>query len=210
MQLKCLLLVLLAGAGAVAHAQQLRYSAWLEAKTEVELWKDVDLTVTQMFRSDLLPYSFGQVNTELSAAYKFNKHWRAGAEYRFIQADNNQRNRYAVFAKYRDGINDFELAIRSQYQMETSRTALPEYVFRNKGSLGYELTKDLMPYIGFELFYRQYFRENNFNEYRISGGMEWELNKHNDVELFYTFSREINVSNPDLRHIFGFSYKYNW
>ena len=149
MRLKLHIALLLSMGSLAAAAQQQRYSAWLEAKTEIELFKDVDLTITQMFRSDLLPYSFGQVNTELSASYKLNKHWRVGAEYRYIQTDNQQRNRYAISAKYRDGINDFELAIRSQYQMETSSTALPEYVFRNKGSLGYELTKDLMPYMAF-------------------------------------------------------------
>ena len=210
MRLKLHIALLLSMGSLAAAAQQQRYSAWLEAKTEIELFKDVDLTITQMFRSDLLPYSFGQVNTELSASYKLNKHWRVGAEYRYIQTDNQQRNRYAISAKYIDGINDFELAIRSQYQMETSSTALPEYVFRNKGSLGYELTKDLMPYMAFELFYRQYFRENIFDEYRLAGGLEWELNKHNDVDIFYIYSREFNVSNPDFRHIFGLSYKYNW
>ena len=59
MRLKLHIALLLSMGSLAAAAQQQRYSAWLEAKTEIELFKDVDLTITQMFRSDLLPYSFG-------------------------------------------------------------------------------------------------------------------------------------------------------
>lgn len=195
---------------ATAHAQVTqRFSAWTQASTEVDLTKDLEFQVTQMFRSDLLPYSFKQLNTELQLGYKFNKHWSAGGEFRFI-GSNDAELRYSLYGKYRDGIEDFELQIRSKYQVQTSRNELPESAFRNKFLLGYEVTKDIMPYISYEIFYTMYYRENSFNEYRIEPGLELELNKHNDLALYYIHGRERNTNAPTIRHVFGLSYEYKW
>jgi len=187
-----------------------QFSGWTQVSTEFEIIKDLEIQVAQMFRFEMLPYEYNQVNTELQGTWKFNKHWKAGAEYRLTSTSKEEQSRFAIFGRYRDGIDDFELQFRSKLQVETSNFGLPETIFRNKALLGYEITKDIMTYVSYELFYELYEVENTFNQYRIEPGIDLRLNKHNHLSLYYIHSRSMNTNNPRIRHISGLSYEYKW
>lgn len=210
-QLSILLLIGAASFSSVVCAQEQAVFNWFQVAAEFEPVKDVEVQFSQMIRTELYPeLTFRQWNTEIGAAYAFNKHWKAGAEMRITVTGEGVIPRYAIYGRYRDGIGDFELQFRTKLQTEISKVALPETTLRNRIRTGYELNKDLLIYVSYELFYRMYFVENSFSENRIETGIDYSINKHNSINLAYLNSSEINESNPNTRHIASISYNYKF
>lgn len=204
-----LFLILVSCTQLLVLSQTRSLHSWTEATISYDLNKDIGLKYGQMVRNELFPLN-PEVSliSELSADYKFNKHWKAGAECRLSFSPAEIQPRYAIFVRYRDGIGDFELQVRSKLQSETSQYELPVTEFRNKFSVGYELSKKLMPFVSYELFYRAQAAESNFNAHRTQAGFDYKFNKHHNISLGYMIDTEVYTYKPKQKHVISLSYAY--
>lgn len=148
--------------------------------------------------------------TELEAKYEFIKDLSFSITYRFNQDRNHEyggfdlNQRFNFDLEYEYGINDFELSIRTRYQIskeidETGKLS------RNKLSVRYKMRGPLDPYISSELFY-QFNDVRDFNRYRIELGAKYKINKNNSIKFGYLYENKFNRTDLQRNHIYFINY----
>lgn len=126
---------------------------------------------------------------ELGAGYKLNKNWEIAAYYRFINRRKNEykdfkiRHRYYADLAYKKkwGAIKFNYRVRYQYQFKDNDN---EYTFdssylRNKFEISYPNKSKFSPYISADFFYEI---SKTFDQVRPKIGVNWEINKKNNLE----------------------------
>jgi hypothetical protein len=148
--------------------------------------------------------------TELDASYEFIKNVTAGITYRFNQDRNFEQggfdfnHRFNFDLGYEHDINDFELSIRTRYQV-SKETYSSDKLNRNKFAIKYKLNKKFDPYLSYELFY-QFNDVRAFNRTRIEMGTKYEINKRNSLKFGYLYENKFNRSNLEHNHIYFINY----
>lgn len=191
-------------------AQENSYAAWLQAGVNFDIIKDLTCEIAEQLRYSFESEAVYLANTDVSLSYKFNKHFKAGAEYRLKRYPGFFTHRPAVSATYSEGFNDFDVSLRTKYQHDFGNYILPDNAWRNKLMVKYNITKDIHPFVSGELFYEIFYKENSFNNFRFETGVKWELNKHNDVDLSYLLDKEFHKVNPIALHVAYISYLYKF
>ena len=88
---------------------------------------------------------------------------------------------------------------------------LPEDLIRNRITIEYELSNKIEPYVSGEFFHLYDADGFQYNENRISFGLNVDLPKKRSMKIFYTHKREdIDGSSPDLISVFGLAYDFKW
>lgn len=201
------LLCLLLSAG---FAQDINYGVWTQAGLKFELLKDLDASYSQMYRQDLQTPIRWSLISETDLSYKLAKKWSIGAEYRLRILPTELTNRVAVSVNFREGMGIFDLYYRSKLQHEWRKYSIPESSWRNRFKLRYDYFKDVKPYISFEIFLNRNYAEINFTTYRTELGVDWEVNKHNDLGFYIMTDQEIYQAYPVTDLIGGVTYKYSF
>lgn len=206
---------------AAAYCQYNDAGLWLSANLEKKVSPKLSVDLTPALR-------FNENITELDNAfldggvgYKLGKRLRVSANYRWAQrrkTDNTYgvRHRYYFDAVYKKKIADIVLSYRLRFQNqynEPGRRANglnPVMALRNKLQLKYDLGKLYTPFISGEVWYEMDYREKQFNQFRIVGGIEYELNKLSGITLAYMLQKEFSVKNPVTDYNIYLSYGYSF
>ena len=48
----------------------------------------------------------------------------------------------------------------------------------------------------------------NYEQYRLTAGFDYKLNKKSTFKIAYKFQKEINIAYPDVQYIISISYSY--
>jgi len=206
--------------GISAKAQDRDAGFWTSASFEAKLVKKLTGSITEEFRFNENISELGMTFTEVGLDYKFNKHFQVSANYRFIQKKKVEdyyslRHRYSIAVKYTKKLKPLELAIRCQFfdeYQDINRAAnggIPYYYFRNKIALKLDTKKPYTPYVSCELFSPlNYPRSVAFDNIRLSVGIDYNITKHHEIDVYYMINKEVNVSDPLTSFIFGLGYTY--
>ncbi len=193
---------------------------WTSASFEVKVAKKLTACIAQELRFNENITELGTAFTEAGLGYKLNKHFQLAVNYRYIQkrrTDNyySFRHKFYVDVKYEKKIKPFQIQFRSRLQDEyddigrASDGGIPIYYSRNKLSISWNLNKLFSPYISVELFSPlNYPRTKVFDNIRTMAGVDYEISKHQKIDLFYMIQKEVNVSNPGTDFIVGLGYAY--
>jgi hypothetical protein len=160
----------------------------------------------------------GTVFSEIAAGWKFNKFFSASAGYRFILKRDasdfySKRHRFLINVNAKIKKGRFNLAARARFQSQYSdvyssdQGATPADYLRTRVTVKYEPDKKYTPFLSAETF----FHLNNadgilFDNYRISGGIEYAFNKKYALDFYYLLDREINVNNAWTSYITGIAF----
>ena len=154
--------------------------------------------------------------TELEASVPVTKYLRFGLLYRQEMQNKNQEyvhygNRFGAFGQADYKIHRLKIAYRLIYQQEymdwhTSESGyIPVIEHRHKVSLKYNIRKSKFePSVAGEMFFTVRPESQNGKEkIRITAGLSYKLNKHNDISLQYKWQRELFENNPFTVNILG-------
>jgi len=206
--------------GMVAFAQTNDAGLWMEISLRKKVSKKIGLKLTEEVRMFENISEVGSFLTEISGEYKLNKYADLEAGYRFTnkrQLDDSysKRHRYFVSASAKHKFSNLESSIRIKYlsqyaDIHSSEDGfVPKNYLRAKAGFKYDLNKKYSPFITGEMFVHV----NNpegwlFDNYRLTAGFEYEINKRSQVELRYLFNREIQVSDPWTLYVVSLSFSY--
>lgn len=205
-----------------AAAQVNDAGLWLSLCADKKITKKITLDFSHELRFNENISELGTSFTELGAQYKISKKIAVSAYYRFIQRRQLNdfylaRHRSFIDISYRRKIKKIAVTLRQrlQGQLDAIKTeddgGLPEYYMRTKFTAKLDMDKKYTPYIAGEIFYPVFAGMNTeVDNYRLSAGVEYELNKRHSFTLSYIINREVNVSNPWTEYISGIAYKFSF
>ncbi|MFN3939452.1 MAG: DUF2490 domain-containing protein [Chitinophagales bacterium] len=193
-----------------AISQDLNYATWIQAGVEFEIVNDLDFSLTEIIKQDIAFPVIHSLNTDLEIKYKPAKKWTIAFEYRLKLLPYETINRLGASVSFREGVGKVDLYFRSKYQYEIRQYRIPDQAWRNRIKLRYELTKDIYPYIAYELFLNRTYIETSFNTYRLETGSTFELNKHNEMQVYLMLDQEIWKNKPETYLVAGLAYQYTF
>jgi hypothetical protein len=152
-------------------------------------------------------------------SYKINKSFRLAAGYLYIRRSENPgellSNRHRLYADilFKHNFNRFNLAYRCRFQSQQTDIYSsddgynPEFTLRHKITFKYDLNLYLSPYVSQEIFIpTNDFIDVLIRRTRSTAGMEYHLNKRNDLELYFLYQRELLNSSISNFYTIGIGY----
>lgn len=200
---------------------------WATFTLQKKITKKISIAVDQETR---LRENFQRINlfyTNIGVDYKLNKHIKISPSYRFIQKVKidmhvSYRHRLSSDLTYKKKFNKFTISERIRYQIEvrdyltSKKGKLPEQFLRFKTDFKYAVTEKITPYLSCELRYQiRSWRDNDtryngdFHRIRYVGGIEYELNYRNSINVYYLVQNEFNIAGIENNFIVGLAYTLN-
>lgn len=162
------------------------------------------------------------IYTDLGLTYKFRKYLRFTIAYvpiakrlptDFISYEHQFYVDFVIKIKYRNFIFYERQMVQSQYN-DINRSAtwnIPTYYLRNKITIKYTSATHYVPYIAAELYYH-----DNYNQYdgvgndrmRYYAGCFYELNKVDQLELYYLIEPHFNIPASFTNFIVGVGFAH--
>ena len=195
---------------------------WSSINLQKKLNGKFTVDLCQEFRFNENISELGSFFTEASLQYKINKRISVSAGYRFInkrELDDHysKRHRALIDLNLKHKISKVTAAARIRFQSQfadyySSETGkIPENYLRTKLTFKYDTGKRITPSIGGETFVNLNRAEGMLlDTYRLSAGLEYEINKRTSVEVGYLLDKEIQVSEPWTSYITTVGFNYNF
>jgi long-subunit fatty acid transport protein len=214
------ILLILVGIFAIKHTQAQVNDAglWLNANAEKELSKKVNVALSGELRYNENISELGAGLFDAGLVYKFNKHLKFSANYRFalkrqLNNEYNSYHRYFFDLTYKYNLKPFSFQFRTRFQSAYSEIGNRDGIFasdfysRNKITVKYGLKKKIDLCGSLELFSPLWNKQNIFrDEARYTFGVEYQINKKQRLDVYYMIQREYEVKNPLTEYIIGLSY----
>jgi hypothetical protein len=208
-------------APAVYRAQYNDAALWLSYNLEKKLSAKTSLMINPELRFNENMTELGNAFIDVGLGYKLTKQFRVSASYRLSQLkrlDNTYGTRHRYYAdvtyKTKFGKVGFSYRLRMQqqyYQYNRSDNGHnSNNAIRNKIQFKYNLEKRYTPFLSAELWYQKTYKYSNFNRLRISGGIDYEINKLSGVTATYIYQTRFNIEDPRTDYIISLSYNYSF
>jgi hypothetical protein len=205
------------------NGQEKDFAGWYSVAVNKELFGRVDFSLSPEIRTFDNHSRIDSWLIEGDASYKMLKYLKLGALYRYqvdvSDADEHVRNhRWGVYGKVTYRIKPIDFSYRCLFQQQysnyhTSKNGeIPENVWRHKLQMKYDRKKhDWSPYVYAELFHTTApERKEGREKLRLSGGLDYKLNKMFDLSAGYILQKEYGVNNPVTSHIISVGLAIDW
>lgn len=208
--------MLVAVASVPASAQEVNDTeVWLDAEGVAELVKRLELSIQQELRLGQ-EAGFDQTHTDVELHYWFDKHFGAGAHYRYILLDDDRLDRTETRhrlsgdfdARIRPGLAT--LSYRARLQATTRENDDTLTVLRHRFKAAVEIEKlSLSPFAALELFH-SLSPVQEFRERRVYLGLSWKGIDRLQLAAYVLFLDESNVMMPASYTVFGLGASYTF
>lgn len=185
--------------------------AWIGVDLKYKLSKKFDFNFCPQLRTVTSPPQFGSLLLEAGFDYDAAKNFSASAFYRFDLSSTSVQHRIYIDVAGQHKLSKkftTELRLRLQRQFEINN--LPDNYLRPKLSVKYKLNKKISPFISGELFYHVYYKGNEFDNFRLQPGINWDLKNNMSLKTYYLLDYEFNVYAPGMQHIGGITFGKDW
>jgi hypothetical protein len=220
---KLVVATILALSTSVGTAQVQDFELWTGVGVSAKVYKKTYVSLEQNLRLFDNASRLNSVFSEVAGSYRFTKEFKVSAKYRFAQKPNTYSDnpsaldhRYNIDVAYRYKMKPLVFSFRTRFQSKVRNVnsselgRVPTNYNRNRLVIAFDLDQDFEPYIASEFFYRLNGNEGKFvDEVRFSAGVEYKINKQQEIKLFLMNSRELQVNNPLSSTIVGISYNYD-
>jgi hypothetical protein len=204
------------------HAQQKDAVGTIAVQVE----KKINRTFSLAFFNQ---YGFNENYTEAGFALydfgtniKLNNNFSLGLNYRAASI-RTDANTYAKRTFYYSDINwnkhfgDISINIRSRFVTKMYGAHLNEalnyktnnHYLRNKIQLKYAINYTYSCFVSGEQIYRLDSKDET-EQFRYSGGVSYQFDNKNKVQLAFTLLEETNTKTPDIRYITGLTYYFKF
>lgn len=195
---------------------------WTTCNVEKELKNNFSILLTQEFR---LRENFTRLNlfyTELGVAVRPVDFLKVSLTYRTIEKfifDNtfSYRHRLSLDILLKQKFGNIIVSLRQRTQSEVRNINssdignIPEWYFRERVQLKYDLDKPITPYISTEFRYqinnpRAVESNKLWHRGRYCVGLDYKKSDKHSFGIYYLIQREFNVSAPQNIYIVGLEY----
>lgn len=213
------------------QAQNNAFNTWMAIDASHQLKKWEFSAETELRTLNFIERT-NRISFELTGAYRFSKHFTAGAGYMLMNfydskyADYQLRNRFSAFATGKFKAGRFSFVLREKLQLtikdesdrindegETDTYNInPAFTWRNRLKVEYNIPKfPVTPSLSLEAFRQLNNPDKNvFDCLRYNLSFDYKFNKHNKLELYGLLDQEINVSAPVSTYVIGIGYSVNF
>ncbi|MFM7023089.1 MAG: DUF2490 domain-containing protein [Flavobacteriales bacterium] len=165
-----------------------------------------------------LDVSSARIN--LGGTYRFNKYFSASAYYNFVERKVRPdyflpKHQFRFDAEAKKSLGDFRLSYRCRMEMEyrdvhTSENGLiPSFTERNRFTLKYKSGSTLDPFLSYEIYVNLSGPDKYLsNRSRYYAGFSYELNKVNDVSLYFLYEDNYQINYPLDKYVIGFNFSH--
>lgn len=218
-----ILLMLLIHSPALKAQEDGQWGSSLAIELSKKVFKGVNLSFEEEFRTRENFSVVDRYSHTLELSYKPLKFLKVGGAYNLINynhptKDWEVRHRYYLYATGSYSFAGFTVSLRERFQStyrsgvtETSKRANPKYYLRSRLGVEYNIPHcHLTPYTSLELFNSLNDPQgNSMDQYRIIGGLGYDFNKSNKLEVFYRYSNKLDddISSSHLVGV-GYSFKF--
>jgi len=211
---RCYFIICAAAISGSVASQTSDAELWTGAGISKNITKKVSLNFEEQVRINENISSVKNFFSEIGLAFRLNKYLKFSGNYRFKNVqrlDGTYRitNRFHGDIRIRYKAKPIIALYRARIQMETGQRnngPRTDYYDRNKLTLKLDLDKKFSPYVSSEVYLN--ITGKQFDKVRYTLGFDLDLNKRNEVSIFYRIQREFNVNNPKYSYIIGLSYFY--
>lgn len=138
--------------------------------------------------------------------YKINNHFGLKADYRhtWIPDERNLR-RYTMNFLAKTKVEKYNLKIGYRARVLTNFAYYTNEFsadLRNKLTIQHKLTKKLLPYASYELFYG-IDEDKEIKNHRYTIGFDYRIKKKTTIKTYLRFDQEANDETPNHQRIFG-------
>lgn len=199
------------------------YCLWSDFAIEKKLSKKFSLELEEELRFNQNISRLNYIHSSIGAGYRLNKSIRFALSYRFtakylLEDEFSFRHRLALDGSYRYSFSNFSIGYRSRIQSElknynsSKKGKNPAWEWRNKLTVKYTFNR-IEPFINTEIFFQIKDERNpkldkTLYKFRLSAGLDYKVNKRNDVGLFFLIQRGANDDDPNELNVLGLSYKF--
>jgi len=196
---------------------------WTSVELEKKVSKKVRISLEEELRFNDNISRFNKFYSNLGLSYRINKFVRVGCNYRFEQKkqpENYYSTRHRLSAELilRYKVNRFRISCRNRYQQKyadinsSDDGLIPRSYTRSRIQVEYNIRKNpLTPYISYEFYYKvNNVEDNEIDTNRYTAGLEYPLNKRNDLDIFFRIAEQVNVNKPVTSSIIGVSYSFSF
>jgi hypothetical protein len=194
---------------------------WTGLNIERKLTKKLSVNLNPEMRFNENITELGTWFVDGGLSYRVSKNWKVFANYRFAQKrrlDDSYsiRHRYYFDLAYRIKIKKIVVGWRLRFQeqyndwLTSDDGKIPSQALRNKIQLKYNADGKFQPFVSADVWYSMSYKIKQFDNFRLVGGLDYELNKYSSITLAYLWQREFNVKNPGTDYIVSLGYNYSF
>ena len=176
---------------------------------ETKLPYSIGLELKQGLRVKDQMSSFKQTFTQVSIAYEIIDGMKIFVPIRYAIFEDKTKQRISAGGSYKYDLKPLSFKYRSKFQMTFEEDEPSRELVRNKFSIDYKINKKLKSYISGEVLHLYNLDQYQYDEYRISTGMNMSIKKKRQLKIFYTYKLEdLTRSSTNQINIFGIGYNF--
>jgi len=205
------------------QAQQQDLQMWVSAGFRADLSRKIRFSIEEEARYFENISRLDKLNSDLTLDYELTNSLSCGVLYRLISNRNangyyDLDHRFNLHLEYQHSVRAWsfgaELKAQKTFDQFSGLTDrfLPENYIRVKGELSRLLIdRKSEPFVSLELWYYLPQGQNAFiDQYRLTAGLKYKVDKTNRLSVFYRIQQEIQVKDPLFAHILGAGYTFVW
>ena len=183
--------------------------SWSSIGFETKLPYSLELELEQGLRLKDQMSSFKQTFTQVSIAYEIIDGMKIFVPIRYAIFEDKTKQRISAGGSYKYDLKPLSFKYRSKFQITFEENEPSRELVRNKFSIDYKINKKLKSYISGEVFHLYDLDQYQYDEYRISTGMNMSIKKKRQLKIFYTYKLEdLTRSSTNQINIFGIGYNF--
>ena len=183
--------------------------SWSSIGFETRLPYSIELELDQGLRLKDQMSSFKQTFTQVSIAYEIIDGMKIFVPIRYAIFEDKTKQRISAGGSYKYDLKPLSFKYRSKFQMTFEEDEPSRELVRNKFSIDYKINKKFKSYISGEVFHLYDLDQYQYDEYRISTGMNMSIKKKRQLKIFYTYKLEdLTRSSTNQINIFGIGYNF--
>ena len=185
--------------------------SWSSIGFETKLPYSIELELDQGLRLKDQMSSFKQTFTQVSIAYEIIDGMKIFVPIRYAIFEDKTKQRISAGGSYKYDLKPLSFKYRSKFQMIFEEDEPSRELVRNKFSIDYKINKKFKSYISGEVFHLYDLDQYQYDEYRISTGMNVSIKKKRQLKIFYTYKIEdLTKSSTNQINIFGIGYNFKF
>ena len=185
--------------------------SWNSVSLETQLFNQFEIGLEQGLRFKDELSSFKQTFTELTVSYDVFDAIKIFIPVRYAIFEDKTKHRLGLGGSYRYNFKNLTCKYRIKLQRTSEKSKSNEDLFRNKISIVYKMNKKIKPFISGELVHLEDLNEYNYDEHRLSLGVNLNPSKRKSLKIFYVYKLEdLTRSDQDRINVFGIAYNFKW
>ena len=183
--------------------------SWSSIGFETKLPYSIELELDQGLRLKDQMSSFKQTFTQISIAYEIIDGMKIFVPIRYAIFEDKTKQRISAGGSYKYDLKPLSFKYRSKFQMTFEEDEPSRELVGNKFSIDYKINKKFKSYISGEIFHRYDIDQYQYDEYRISTGMNMSIKKKRQLKIFYPYKLEdLTRSRKNQINTFGIGYNF--